>query len=89
MFNFLFSPPALSPNHVARLQRVERKLDLILAHLGIEYVEPAPGDNLSEQVRALADRGEKIQAIKTHRDLTGAGLAEAKRAVEAYLNRKP
>jgi ribosomal protein L7/L12 len=39
-------------------------------------------------VRALADGGNKIAAIKKHRELTGDGLVEAKRAVEAYLSRK-
>ena len=88
MFNFLFGSSTFTPGHAARLQRVERKLDLILKHLGIDYVEPAPGEGLSEQVRALADRGEKIGAIKMHRELTGAELAQAKQVVEAYLDRK-
>ena len=34
------------------------------------------------RVRALRDGGEKIQAIKLHRELTGSGLAIAKSAVE-------
>jgi ribosomal protein L7/L12 len=89
MFDFLFGPSGLKPVDTTHLRRIERKLDLVLRHLGIEYVEPAQGKDMSEQVRALADRGDKIAAIKAHRELTGAGLAEAKRAVESYLAGKP
>jgi len=89
MFEFLLGQSALTQGYAVRLQRLEHKLDLILEHLGIEYAEPTPGENLSVQVRDLADRGEKIGAIKKHRELTGAGLAEAKRAVEAYMNGIP
>jgi ribosomal protein L7/L12 len=71
-----------------RLRRIEQKLDAILAHLQVEFVEPRPEDGLLEQVRALADGGNKIAAIKKHRELTGDGLVAAKRAVEAYLSRK-
>jgi hypothetical protein len=68
----------------ARLERVERRLNLVLRHLGID---PAPGSPLSDRVRGLADDpARKIEAIKVYREETGAGLAEAKAAVEAYIN---
>ncbi len=83
----IFSSTQLSSDEVARLVRVEHKLDLILKHLGVEY-DPAGGPSgLADEVRRLADAGEKIQAIKVHRELTGSGLSEAKLAVEAYLRR--
>jgi hypothetical protein len=87
MFGFLSRHAESNPGHAARLRRVEQKLDLILKHLKIDYVEPAPGEDLAEQVRELADRGEKIAAIRAYRELTGAGLAEAKQAVESYMAR--
>lgn len=62
----------------ADLRRIERKLDLILKHLGIDPLPP-----VSAEVRSLAVAGRKIEAIKVHREQTGAGLAEAKEAVEA------
>ncbi len=68
-----------------RLRRIEQKLDLILAHLGIEF---SVTSTLAPEVRALADRGDKIGAIKLLRQVTGAGLAAAKQEVEAYLDRK-
>jgi hypothetical protein len=68
----------------ARLERVERRLNLVLRHLGIDT---APGSPLSDHVKGLADDpARKIEAIKAYRDETGAGLAEAKAAVEAYMN---
>ncbi|WP_393080357.1 ribosomal protein L7/L12 [Streptomyces sp. LN704] len=60
-----------------RIARVERKLDLILDHLGIQQTEPE-----LEQVAALVRDGRKIQAIKEYREFTGVGLKEAKDAVE-------
>ncbi|MFJ7155165.1 ribosomal protein L7/L12 [Streptomyces sp. NPDC101118] len=61
-----------------RADRLDRKLDLIMAHLGISEPEPAGLD----RVRALLRDGKKIEAIKVYRELTGEGLKEAKDAVE-------
>jgi ribosomal protein L7/L12 len=63
----------------ARLTRVERKLDRLLAKLGVD-----PHPPLSDRVKELAGEGRKIEAIKLYRDETGAGLAEAKAAVESF-----
>jgi ribosomal protein L7/L12 len=43
---------------------------------------PISNDEL-ERIRAVAVVGQKIEAIKLYRAATGAGLAEAKQAVEA------
>ncbi|MFD6226963.1 hypothetical protein ACFWFZ_08795 [Streptomyces sp. NPDC060232] len=59
--------------------RAERRLALVLDHLGIEEPEPAGMD----EVRALVREDRPISAIKSYRRITGAGLAEAKLAVEA------
>ena len=85
MFAFFSPIQPLSPAQNARLARVERKLDLILEHLGIDYDDAKSPSTLAEEVRRLADDGRKIEAIKAHRELTGAGLRDAKDAVEAYL----
>ncbi|MFD7664460.1 ribosomal protein L7/L12 [Streptomyces sp. NPDC059788] len=61
-----------------RLQYMDRKLDRIMEHLGIEEADP---EGMAE-VDALLHKGQKIQAIKRYRELTGAGLKEAKDAVE-------
>jgi ribosomal protein L7/L12 len=47
---------------------------------------PRPGTDVaivSDEVRALVDQGNKLEAIKLHRIETGAGLAEAKAAVDS------
>lgn len=41
--------------------------------------------NLTAAERALAAKGNKIEAIKALRERTNMGLAEAKTAVEAFL----
>jgi hypothetical protein len=67
--------------------RLEKKVDLILKHLGLDYVEQTPNCPLSPEVQEVArDPGRKIQAIKLHREQTGVGLREAKDAVEAFIN---
>ncbi|MCX4989646.1 MULTISPECIES: ribosomal protein L7/L12 [unclassified Streptomyces] len=60
-----------------RIAHVERRLDLILDHLGIREDPPH-----LPQVTAFLRDGKKIQAIKAYREATGAGLKEAKDAVE-------
>jgi ribosomal protein L7/L12 len=70
----------------ARVARIERKLNALLRHHG---VDPTQGLPLSERVKQLAnDPSRKIEAIKVYREETGAGLAEAKEAVEAYIHSK-
>lgn len=67
-----------------KVARLERKMDFILQHLGLEYDEqdePAPA--YIGQIKSLLQRGNKIEAIKIYREATGVGLAEAKAAVEA------
>lgn len=65
----------------ARLGRLQRTLDRLARHQGADI-----GAGLSDNVKELArDPARQIEAIKTHRDETGAGLAEAKQAVEDYI----
>ncbi|MGW4354055.1 hypothetical protein ACWELJ_18410 [Nocardia sp. NPDC004582] len=64
-----------------RLGRLERKIDLILAQLGI----PDPDGVIDyTDIDELLRRGKKIQAIKLYRDQDRlASLIEARDAVEA------
>ncbi|MCB0864715.1 MAG: hypothetical protein KDB58_03280 [Solirubrobacterales bacterium] len=41
-----------------------------------------PGE-ISDEVRTLAAAGQTMQAVQLHRQQTGAGLAEAKQAVDS------
>jgi ribosomal protein L7/L12 len=65
------------PALMLRLARIERKLDALMAALDVQV----PSDGMDD-IRALADAGRKIEAIKLLRDRTGMGLAEAKQAVD-------
>lgn len=60
-----------------RLASTERKLDLIMEQLGVSEAEAD-----MPEVLAFLSKGQKIQAIKAYRTRTGAGLKEAKEAVE-------
>lgn len=59
------------------LARIERKLDLLLDHFGIDHRVPMPAE-----AQRHIDEGQKIRAIKAYREATGAGLKDAKNAVE-------
>ncbi len=65
------------------LTRVNRKLGALLQHLNVPFDEfPALSDRVKELAR---DPAQKIHAIKAYREETGAGLADAKEAVEAFI----
>ncbi len=61
----------------ARLAAVERKLDAVIAHLGVTVPVPDHADVVQH-----LQQGQRIQAVKAYRDRTGTGLAEAKAAVD-------
>lgn len=44
---------------------------------------------LEREIRALLEKGQKIEAIRLYREKTGAGLAQAKEAVEAIERGEP
>lgn len=64
-----------------RMARLEQKVDLLMAHLGVEE----PADPRMAEVDALLTQDKKIAAIKVYREVTGAGLVEAKEAVERRM----
>ncbi|MFH9178169.1 hypothetical protein [Streptomyces albogriseolus] len=61
-----------------RVARVERKLDAVMGHLGLEEEVPR-----RDEILALVRDGKQVQAVKLYREATGAGLLEAKQAVDA------
>jgi hypothetical protein len=65
-----------------QLRRIEQKVDLILTNLGINYVPP-PRTAWQE---LADDPNQKIAAIKAYREEHGVGLADAKKAVEDYID---
>jgi len=69
-------------NHEWRLKRLDRKVDLILSHLGLD-----PNQGVSPQLMELVKAGQKIQAIKVYREQTGAGLKEDLLSRECVVDR--
>jgi hypothetical protein len=69
-----------------RFVRIERKLNLLLRHSGLDPLQDLP---LSDRVKQIAsDPARKIEAIQAYRKETGARLAEAVQAVETFINSK-
>jgi ribosomal protein L7/L12 len=64
--------------HVLEL---EGQVAFLYQHLGLTYI-PKPGPEADPRVIEQVKKGSLIEAIKIYRELTGAGLAEAKTAVE-------
>lgn len=62
----------------AAVARLDRKIDLVMAQLGVVVPEPEGMAEVDTLIRA--DR--KIQAIKRYREITGDGLLEAKTAID-------
>jgi ribosomal protein L7/L12 len=61
----------------------------VLAFNARQAKAAGPAAPLSERAKQLAsDPAQKLEAIKARREETGAGLAEAKEAVEAYIAKK-
>jgi len=70
----------------SRINELEEKLQIVYRKLNMDYDNPESTANadpaLSPQVQDALRRGNKIEAIKIYRELTGVGLAEAKQAID-------
>jgi ribosomal protein L7/L12 len=66
----------------ARLDYIETQLKTLFPDSYVSFADAAAA-GMPSAVVALARAGNMIAAIKEYRNITGAGLAEAKKAVEA------
>ena len=66
----------------SRVNELEDRLNFLYHRLNIEYADLDSNPALSPQIQDALRRGNKIEAIKIYRELTGVGLAEAKQAIE-------
>jgi ribosomal protein L7/L12 len=66
----------------SRVSELEDRLQFIYRRLNIDYMAPNSDPALATQVQDALRRGNKIEAIKIYRELTGVGLAEAKQAID-------
>jgi ribosomal protein L7/L12 len=63
-----------------RLRAIEDQLVILSAHAGVPYTPPGAG--VSDKVKALADAGKKVDAIREVRAELGVTLQEAQTIVE-------
>ncbi|MCW3059245.1 MAG: hypothetical protein JWQ02_1066 [Capsulimonas sp.] len=81
-----WAEPKSSTQDEARIARLERKVEMLLAQQrrgeaanASSYPQPVPMD----EVRALVRQGNTLGAIQLYREVTGEGLKESKDAVDA------
>jgi ribosomal protein L7/L12 len=66
----------------SRINELEEKLQFLYRRLNIDYAAPTAEPALAPEIRDALRRGNKIEAIKIYRELTGVGLAEAKQVID-------
>ena len=66
----------------SRVNELEDRLKALYRHLHLEYADPGSDPAMSSQVQDALRRGNKIEAIKIYREMTGVGLAEAKDVID-------
>ena len=67
----------------SRINELEDRLKFLYRRFNIDYVDnPNENHPLSPQIQDALRRGNKIEAIKIYRELTGVGLAEAKDVID-------
>lgn len=74
---------AMASRHAAteeRLRRIEDKLNVLLTHMGIDYVP-----QMKERWQRLADADKKQEAAEEYSNANSVTLEEARQVVEQYL----
>ncbi len=67
----------------SRISELEDRLQFLYRRLKIDYADPNSDPALAPQIQDALRRGNKIEAIKIYRELTGVGLAEAKQTIDS------
>ena len=65
-----------------RLEAIEWNIARLLTQAGLNWEEPPAPEGPDAEIVALVQAGNKLEAIKRYRELTGVDLATAKVAVE-------
>ena len=66
----------------SRVNELEDRLKFLYRRLNIEYMDPNSDPALDSRIQDALRNGNKIEAIKIYRELTGVGLAEAKQVID-------
>jgi ribosomal protein L7/L12 len=64
-----------------RIQELEQKVSDLYEALGRPEPNPRPSGSVSAEVQQLVAQGKTLEAIKMHRQQTGADMDEAKAAI--------
>ena len=73
---------------LAVVDRVEQKLNLVIRHGDIPLPDALNPGVLSPEVKELADKNRKIEAVARHRLNTGARLSETCEIINGYLRER-
>ena len=68
-----------------KYKRLEKKVDAMMQHIGMTY---DPYQDVPEDIHEHLRKGNTIEAIKLYRQHSGAGLLDAKEAVEEMMSRR-
>ena len=71
----------------SRVNELEDKLQALYRRLNIDYENIEADPAVSPQIQDSLRRGDKLEAIKIYRQLTGVGLAEAKQVIDQIASR--
>ena len=66
-----------------RVAELEDKLKFLYDRMNIEYMDEDAVRTVNSKIRALLQKGNKIEAIKAYREIYKVGLAEAKQIIDA------
>ncbi|MGP9536694.1 hypothetical protein ACT3SP_01700 [Brachybacterium sp. AOP43-C2-M15] len=89
----MFGRAAQQQKQIETLQAHVRRLEGLVAALAdraglseaeLDELRGRAGDPIPEQSRRLVAEGKHIEAIKVYREHTGAGLKDAKDAIDRY-----
>ena len=73
---------------LAVTERLEQKINLMIRHDGTNLPAVLDPGVLSAEVKELADKNQKIEAVARHRRNTGATLAETCELIRRHLETK-
>jgi ribosomal protein L7/L12 len=65
-----------------RIRLLEKKINMIMEHLGLEVDDDSAGESIDPGVLEAIKHGNKIEAIRIYRELSGFGLKEAKDVID-------
>jgi ribosomal protein L7/L12 len=83
LFALLLGGNGFAFSQMIRIQELERKLNLVLTHLGIDpSVRVAPSSHV---IDLATNPRKRIEAIKAYREQTGAGLKEAVAVIDEIV----